>query len=137
MPAIGPPTTETLLSRSREFSIPGGNDVARLTRAVPTPEKGQMRMSPEARWIPFTAEQVIDSTCSSFHWKAKLDPAKTISPTVTDRYKDGQGRRAVKLMGIVAVKKLVGQKGIGENYSVLWPGVYSTTRPWDGTYWGL
>jgi hypothetical protein len=43
-------------------------------------------MSPEARWIPYTAEQVTDSTRSSFRWEARLDPGKITSPTVTDAY---------------------------------------------------
>jgi hypothetical protein len=66
-----------------------------------------MRLSPEPRWIPFIAEPVIDSTRSSFRWEAKLDPAKTISPTEEDRDEDGHGRLAVKRMGIVPVKKPV------------------------------
>jgi hypothetical protein len=104
-----------------EFFIPGGNDAARLIRALRTPEKGQLRMSPEARWIPFTAEPVIDSRRTSFGWEAKLDAAKTISPAVEDRDQDGHGRPAVKLMGMVPVKKLVGGKRIAENQRAIWP----------------
>jgi hypothetical protein len=48
-------------------------------------------------------------------WEAKLDPAKTISPTVEDRDEDGHGRLAVKLMGTVPVKKLVGPEADAEN----------------------
>jgi hypothetical protein len=36
MPAIGTPTTETLLLRLPEFSVPGGIDAAQLIRAVRT-----------------------------------------------------------------------------------------------------
>jgi hypothetical protein len=31
-------------------------------------------MSPEARWIPFTAEEFTDTTGSNFRWDACLDP---------------------------------------------------------------
>ena len=103
-----------------EFFIPGGNDAARLIRALRTPEKGQLRMSPEARWIPLTAEPVIDSSRTSFGWEAKLDAAKTISPAVEDRVHDSHGRPAAKLMGIVPVKKLVGTKRIAENQGAIW-----------------
>jgi hypothetical protein len=101
---------ETLLLRSGEIFIPGRNDAARLIRALRTPEKGQPRMSPEARWIPLTAEPVIDSSRTSFGWEAKLDAAKTISPAVEDRVHDSHGRPAAKLMGMVPVKKLVGRE---------------------------
>lgn len=98
----------SLLTRLRAFCLPGGEDAACFIRAVRTTEKGQIRMSPEARWIPFTAEQVTDSTRSSFRWEARLDPGKITSPTVTDAYEDGHGRLTVKRAGIVPVKKIVG-----------------------------
>ncbi len=97
-----------LLSRLRGFCLPTGEDAARFIRAVRTTEKGQIRMSPEARWIPFTAEQVTGSSRSSFRWEARLHPGKIISPTVTDAYEDGHGRITVKLAAIVPVKKIVG-----------------------------
>jgi uncharacterized protein DUF6920 len=109
------PTVETavadaqaLLARLKSFCFPGGEDAARLIRAVRSTEQGQIRMSPEARWIPFTAEQTIEATRSSFCWDARLDPDKIASPTVTDAYENGHGRLAVKLVGIVPVKKIVG-----------------------------
>lgn len=98
----------SLLTRLRAFCLPGGEDAARFIRAVRTTEKGQIHMSPEARWIPFTAKRVTDSTRSSFRWEARLDPGKITSPTVTDAYEDGHGRPTVKLAGIVPVKKIVG-----------------------------
>jgi len=66
-------------------------------------------MSPEARWIPFGAEEFIDATRSNFRWEARLDPGKIGSPTVIDAYEDGHGRLQVKLGGIVPVKKITGQ----------------------------
>jgi hypothetical protein len=64
---------------------------------------------------------VIDSRRTSFGWEAKLDAAKTISPAVEDRDQDGHGRPAVKLMGMVPVKRLVGGKRIAENQGAIWP----------------
>jgi len=71
-------------------------------------EEGEMRMSPEARWIPFTAEQFVDATRSSFHWDARLDPGKIVSPMVTDAYEEGHGRLVVKLGGILPVQIIEG-----------------------------
>lgn len=100
--------TLTLLVRLRAFCFPGGEDAARLIRGVRTAEKGEMRMSPEARWIPFTAEQFVDATRSSFRWDARLDPGKIASPVVTDAYEEGHGRLVVKLGGVLPVQKVAG-----------------------------
>jgi hypothetical protein len=92
-------TTEIqmLLARLRAFCFPGGEEPARLIRAIKTTEAGEIRTSPEARWIPFTAEQIVDSTRSSFRWEARLDPSKVTSPTVIDAYEGDHGRLTVKV----------------------------------------
>jgi len=100
--------TRTLLARLRAFCFPGGEDAARRIRAVRTAEKGEMRMSPEARWIPFTAEQLTDATRSNFRWDARIDPGKIGSPVVSDAYQEGHGRLVVKLGGVLPMKKVAG-----------------------------
>ena len=65
-------------------------------------------MAPEARWIPFTAEEFIESTCSSFRWEAKVDPGKLASPTVVDSYEQDHGRLLVKVGGLLPVRKVTG-----------------------------
>lgn len=97
-----------LLSRLRSFCFPGGEESARRIRVVRTTQQGEMRMSPHARWIPFTAEEFIDATRSRFRWEARLDPGKIGSPTVVDAYEQGHGRLAVKLGGILPVRKVAG-----------------------------
>jgi hypothetical protein len=96
------------LARLRSFLFSAGEDAARLIRAVRTTQTGEMRMSPEARWIPFTAEEFIDATRSSFRWQARLDPGKLTAPTVTDAYEEGRGRLVVKVAGVVPVQKISG-----------------------------
>lgn len=100
--------TLRLLGRLRSFCFPGGEDAARRVQAVRSAEKGEIRMSPEARWIPFTAEQFSDATRSSFPWEARLNPGKIASPVVTDAYEEGHGRLVVKLGGVLPVKKVAG-----------------------------
>jgi hypothetical protein len=95
-------------ARLRSFLFPAGEDTARFIRAVRTAEKGEMRMSPEARWIPFTAEEFIDATRSNFRWQARLDPGKLTSPAVTDAYEEGHGRLVVKVAGVVPMQKISG-----------------------------
>lgn len=53
--------TESLPVRVRAFWFPAGERAATAIRVVKTTETGQVRMSPDAPWIPFTAEQEIDS----------------------------------------------------------------------------
>ncbi len=101
-------TEESSLVRLRSFCFPGGEEAARRIRVVRTTQRGEIRISPEARWIPFTANEFIDATQSSFRWEARLDPGKIGSPTVIDAYEGGHGRLQVKLGGIVPVKKITG-----------------------------
>ena len=91
----------------RSFFFPGGEEHARSVRRVRTAEAGEMRMSPAARWVPFTAEESTDSTRSSFRWEARLDPGKFASPTVIDAYEEGHGRGIFKVSGI-PIKQLKG-----------------------------
>lgn len=102
------PLTSALLTRLRGFCFPGGEDAARLIRSVRTTQHGEMRMSPEARWIPFSAGEFTDATSSNFHWDARLDPSKLTSPTVTDAYEQGRGRLVVKIGGFVPLRKITG-----------------------------
>ena len=100
--------TEMLLTRLRAFCFPHGEESARAIRCVRTAETGQIRMSPEARWIPFRAEQILDATRSSFRWEARLDPGRITSITVTDAYEEAHGFLSIKLGGVVPVTKVTG-----------------------------
>jgi hypothetical protein len=46
--------------------FPGGENAARLIRRVRLTEKGEMRQSPDARWVSFTADETIDARQSGF-----------------------------------------------------------------------
>lgn len=65
-------------------------------------------MSPDARWIPFTAAEFVDATGSNFRWEASLDPGKLAPTTVIDAYEDGRGYLLIKLGGLLPVKKVTG-----------------------------
>ena len=86
-----PDPSELLLARLREFCLPGGEDAVRGIREVKIPEKGEMRTSPRAQWLAFTAEQTIYSTRSDFCWNAHLKVAKLLPVTITDAYQQGHG----------------------------------------------
>ncbi len=97
--------TRALLARLIAFCLPGGDAAAQGVSAVSTKERGEMRSSPEARWIPFTAHQVIDSRRSSFSWEARMSGGGMKWFTITDAYSEGHGHLLVKLGGMVPVKQ--------------------------------
>ena len=66
-------------------------------------------MSPGGRWMPYTAEERIDATESSFCWDARFRGGMMGSFGVTDAYEEGHGRLVVKLGGVLPVKKVVGR----------------------------
>ena len=80
--------TEALLARMRAFCFPGGED--------------------GARWLPFTAEQVIETRRSSFCWEARYQGGAKGLISVTDAYEGGHGRLVVKLGGLIPVQKVQG-----------------------------
>lgn len=100
--------TASLLSRLRRFCFPVGEDASRSVTAFRITEQGEMRMSPEARWIPFTAEQTIDARRSSFRWTARLSSSRVAPVTVTDAYEEGHGYLTVKAAGVIPLKKVTG-----------------------------
>ncbi len=99
---------QQLLASLKAFCFPEGEAAARLMHGVRTSERGEMRMSPKGRWIPFTAESYTDTTRSCFRWDARLDPGKLTSISVTDAYDAGHGRLIAKAGGVVTVMKLEG-----------------------------
>ena len=88
--------TEALLNKLRAFCLPGGEEAARHIHAIHIQEKGEMRATPRARWIPFTAQQTIDTSQSNFCWKAHLD-GKLLPVSVIDGYEHHHGRLLAKV----------------------------------------
>jgi hypothetical protein len=100
--------TPTLLASLKAFCFPGGEDAARQVRGVRITQRGELCMAPGARWTPFTAEQRIDATQSSFCWKAHFGGGRFSAFVVTDAYEQGRGRLMVELGGIIPLKKFTG-----------------------------
>ncbi len=97
-----------LLARLRGFCFPEGEQAALSVTAIRITERGEMRMSPEARWIPFTAAQTIETRRSSFRWDARLSSGRLTPVTVTDAYETGHGYLTVKAAGLIPFKKITG-----------------------------
>jgi hypothetical protein len=58
--------------------------------------------------MSFTAEQQIDATQSSFCWEARFGGRRFRPLVVTDAYQQAHGRLAVKLGGLIPIKKFAG-----------------------------
>lgn len=99
--------TQTLLARLRAFYFPGGEDAVRPVRGIRAVQRGEFRPSPDARWVPFTAEEFVDATRSGFCWEAHMRSGLLGSVAVTDAYENGQGRLVVR-KGPIQVMKITG-----------------------------
>jgi hypothetical protein len=82
-------------------------------RCVPNPpstvrgtflkQVGEIRMSPNRPWLPFTAQQTCSGIETEFVWQAKFKMAPLVTGLVIDRYKKGQGLLDAKIWGIIPV----------------------------------
>lgn len=104
----GPTDAASLLARLRGFLFPAGDESARGVRAVHLTERGEIRMSPQGKWLPFTSEQTIHATHSASHWEARIGGGRLRFVTVTDAYEAGHGLLLVRLGGIIPTTKLTG-----------------------------
>jgi hypothetical protein len=102
-----PPAARALVQRLRDYLLPGGEEAARLVRGIRAAQRGEIRSSADARWIPFTAEEVVDATRSAFSWDARVGGNALTSVVVTDAYENGHGRLVVK-KGPLTLTKMVG-----------------------------
>ena len=107
LPEVAGYETRLLLTRLRAYCLPGDDEAARFVRAMKMTQKGEFRLSPTGRWLPFTAEEVIETTISSFRWQARFGRG-IHSFTVTDTFEQGHGRLVVKAGGLVPVRKASG-----------------------------
>jgi hypothetical protein len=100
--------SQQLLARLHSFCFPGGEEAARGVCAIRTTQRGEMRMSSKARWIPFTSEEITETKESGFRWEARIDPGKLSTLKVTYAYEEGHGRLIVKAAGIVPIANISG-----------------------------
>jgi hypothetical protein len=107
--------TQALVQLFHSFCFPNGVECARRIEAVETVQHGEMRSSPEARWMPFTATEYVDTRRSEFRWEARIGSSRLSPVTVVDAMEAGRGSLIVSLGGLVPVKKNEGKEiDIGE-----------------------
>jgi hypothetical protein len=99
---------EAVLKRLRDYWFPGGDRAIRSMRGLRDTQRGELRGSPGAKWMPFTASETIDATRSGFRWDARMRAGRITVVSATDVYEEGHGWLAIKAAGVLQVKKSSG-----------------------------
>jgi hypothetical protein len=102
------PVAETLLAGWRAWAFPGGEEAARGIGAVEWSEKGELRSSAKARWIPFTARHRCEAARTTFRWEAMLGTGALTRTAITDACDDRHGWSVAKAAGFLPVARVEG-----------------------------
>jgi hypothetical protein len=102
------PIAEQLLAGWRAFAFPGGEEAARSIRALAWEEEGELRASPKARWIPFTARHRVEAAATTFRWDAMIGTGALTRTAVTDACDDRHGWSVARAAGFLPVARVEG-----------------------------
>ncbi len=68
-------------------------------------QKGQMRLAPERKWMPFKAQQYACAHRVEFCWQAQFKMAPLLFGSVVDAFQNGSGRLDAKMWGVVPIAR--------------------------------
>ncbi len=100
-----------ILERVRRFALPGSTSGAGGTWLR---QRGEMRLDPNRRWLPFRAEQRIDAAQLGFRWKARVRMAPLVWVGVTDAFEHDRGILEVRLLRLPLARAVGPQIDRGE-----------------------
>jgi hypothetical protein len=66
-------------------------------------QTGEMRTSPNGKWMPFTATQYFTVDTPSFNWLTTVQMMPLLSMNGRDKFEHGKGAMLIKLLGLVKV----------------------------------
>jgi hypothetical protein len=66
-------------------------------------QEGEIRLGPDANWMPFTAEQYYTTDPPAFIWHADVKMMPLVSFAGQDRYADGRGHMDIRVLSLVQV----------------------------------
>ncbi len=98
-----PPVVQTWLRRS---GVPGKEQI--LTAYLY--QKGEMRTTPDGKWIPFTSEEYFNTKPPGFVWIADVKMMPGLNLKGLDTYQDSRGHMRIKLLGIIPIVDAAGEK---------------------------
>jgi hypothetical protein len=73
-------------------------------------QKGHLRISPQASWKAFSAEQNVNYVKPAFIWYAKIKMYPLILVYGLDKYLNGQGNMSIRLMSAISLSKASGSE---------------------------
>jgi len=98
-----PPSLKKWFERSNVI----GKDISSVVFLT---QRGELKTSPDGKWMPVTASQWLVSRKPSFLWKARIDAAPLIHISGCDKYYDGHGHMLIKLMSIFKIADSSGKE---------------------------
>jgi hypothetical protein len=104
------------------------NTVGKAIRAVRLEQSGTMRMTPTAKWLPFTAVETMSVDPPGFIWEAQFRPSRFASFFVADMFVNGQGRLRVKAYNLVKMTDARVRNSIKANWCAIWPRAFGYRR---------
>lgn len=93
---------DDLLERVRSYAMPKG---AVEYRGAWLRQEGEMRFTPERRWMTFTAEQWFPGRSIDFRWRAWLRMAPFVGARVDDSFQSGLGTLSASLFGFIPIAR--------------------------------
>ncbi|HDR88621.1 MAG TPA: hypothetical protein ENN63_03195 [Bacteroidetes bacterium] len=85
--------------------VPGSPEI----RSVYVKQEGEMRTTPEGKWMPLKAEQYFRTDMPGFIWIADVKAAPLIHLAGRDKYMNGKGHMLIKLLSLVTVADASGR----------------------------
>jgi hypothetical protein len=79
-------------------------------------QRGEFRMGPDQRWMPFIAVQHYTTNPPGFIWSVSMEMFPLVSITGWDRYQDGQGSIEMRLLSLIPVAS---KRGDGLNQGAM------------------
>ncbi|MCF8239064.1 MAG: hypothetical protein K9I85_12960 [Saprospiraceae bacterium] len=71
-------------------------------------QEGTMRLSPDGRWMPFTAKQIITPRNPGFVWSTKTTLIPGVFFLGQDHYKQGKGQMLIHVLGLIPIVNATG-----------------------------
>jgi len=98
-----PPVVQQWLNRS---GIIGKENI----KTVHLQQRGEMRITPEGKWMPVTANEYFTVAKPGFIWVADVKAAPLLHLAGRDKYENGRGHMLIKLLSVYPVADAKGDK---------------------------
>lgn len=112
--ALPPP-----VARYFDLVLPDG---PQMIRNASVHWKGEMRLRPDAGWVPFTAVQEFTARPPGFVWDAAVRMLPLVPVRVRDHYGGGEGSMHGRIGGVIPVVDVGGTPEIAQSALIRWIG---------------